>query len=90
MSRDLKKVIREQKYELERLLAEKTLDRVVMGKVDAASHLAQAVVGMRRSGKSVVCRTAMKNFGAAFGYVDFDDEVLAKIDASDTVTRTVP
>ncbi len=83
MSRDLKKVIREQKYELERLLAEKTLDRVVMGKVDAASHLAQAVVGMRRSGKSVVCRTAMKNFGAAFGYVDFDDEVLAKIDASE-------
>ena len=83
MGRDLKKAIREQKLELERLLAEKMLDREPMGKVDVTSRLAQAVVGMRRSGKSVVCRTAMRNSGVAYGYVDFDDEVLAKIDASE-------
>ena len=77
------KAIREQKLELERLLSEKMLDREPMDKVDVASHLAQAIVGMRRSGKSVVCRTAMRNSGVAYGYVDFDDEVLAKIDVSE-------
>ena len=83
MSRSLKKAIQEQKLELERLQAEKTLDRSPMAKVDVNSPLAQAVVGMRRSGKSVVCRKAMTDSAVAFGYVDFDDEVLAKIDASE-------
>ncbi len=83
MSRSLKKAIQEQKLELERLQAEKTLDRSPMKKVDVDSPLAQAVVGMRRSGKSVVCRKAMTDSAVAFGYVDFDDEVLAKIDASE-------
>ena len=83
MSRSLKKAIQEQKLELERLQAEKTLDRSPMAKVDVNSPLAQAVVGMRRSGKSVVCRKAMTDSDVAFGYVDFDDEVLAKIDASE-------
>ena len=54
-----------------------------MKKVDVESPLAQAVLGMRRSGKSVVCRQAMKASGVKFGYVDFDDEALAKLDAGD-------
>ena len=83
MSRNLKKVIQEQKLELERLLSEKMLERSPMKKVEANSPLAQAVVGMRRSGKSVVCRKAMKDSAVAFGYVDFDDEVLAKINAAE-------
>ena len=83
MSRNLRKVIQEQKLELERLQAEKILERSPMKKVDVNSHMAQAVVGMRRSGKSVVCRKSMKDSAAAFGYVDFDDEVLAKIDAAE-------
>ena len=40
MGRDLKKAIREQKLELERLLAKKMLDREPMGKVDVTSRLA--------------------------------------------------
>ena len=83
MSRNLKKVIQEQRLELERLLSEKMLERSPMKEVDANSPLAQAVVGMRRSGKSVVCRKAMKDSAIAFGYVDFDDEVLAKINAAE-------
>ena len=83
MSRNLKKAIQEQKLELERLLAEKMLERSPMKEVEVNSPLAQAVVGMRRSGKSVVCRKAMKDSDVAFGYVDFDDEVLAKIDAAE-------
>ena len=83
MARNLIKVIQEQKLELERLQAEKMLERSSMKKVDVNSSLAQAVVGMRRSGKSVVCRRAMKESAVDFGYVDFDDEVLAKIDVAE-------
>ena len=83
MSRNLRKIIEDQKVELARLQAQDMLDRVPMKTVDVFSHLAQAVIGMRRSGKSVVCRKAMKDSGAAYGYVDFDDETLAKIEASD-------
>ena len=83
MGRSLKKAIQEQKLELERLQAEKMLERAPMDKVEVNSPLAQAVVGMRRSGKSVVCRKAMMDSSVAYGYVDFDDEVLAKIDASE-------
>ena len=75
MGRSLKKAIQEQKLELERLQAEKMLERAPMGKVEVNSPLAQAVVGMRRSGKSVVCRKAMRDSSVAYGYVDFDDEV---------------
>lgn len=91
MSRDLRKIIEEQKVELERLQAQEMLDREPMKKVDVFSSLAQAVIGMRRSGKSVVCRKAMKDSGVTYGYVDFDDETLAKIDASelDAVLQTV-
>ena len=83
MGRNLRKIIENQKVELARLQAQDMLDRVPMKTVDVFSHLAQAVIGMRRSGKSVVCRKAMKDSGAAYGYVDFDDETLAKIEASD-------
>ena len=51
MGRSLKKAIQEQKLELERLQAEKMLERAPMGKVEVNSPLAQAVVGMRRSGE---------------------------------------
>ena len=47
MGRSLKKAIQEQKLELERLQAEKMLERAPMGKVEVNSPLAQAVVGMR-------------------------------------------
>ena len=58
---------------------------------DVESRLAQAIVGMRRSGKSVVCRKAMGDSGVAYGYVDFDDKALAKITADelDDVLRAV-
>ena len=81
--RNLEKVIQEQKIELERLLSTKVLNRAPMALVDTTSPFAQAVLGMRRSGKSVVCRQAMKNASVSFGYVDFDDEALAKLTVDD-------
>ena len=83
MARNLLKIMLEQKFELERVLQTPVLDRLPMKKVDVQSSLAQAVLGMRRSGKSVVCRQAMKDSGVKFGYVDFDDEALAKLEAGD-------
>lgn len=89
--RNFEKVIQEQKNELERLLATRFLDREPMLRVDTDSSLAQAVLGMRRAGKSVICRQAMKSGGIPFGYVDFDDEALAKLTADnlDDVLQTV-
>ena len=55
MGRNLRKIIEDQKVELARLQAQDMLDRVLMKTVDVFGHLAQAVIGMRRSGKSVVC-----------------------------------
>lgn len=91
MSRNLHKILLEQQFELERVLQTPVLDRLPMKKVDVESPLAQAVLGMRRSGKSVVCRQAMKDSGVKFGYVDFDDEALAKLEADDldNVLQTV-
>ena len=83
MSRNLHKILLEQQFELNRMLQTPVLNRLPMKKVDVESPLAQAVLGMRRSGKSVVCRQAMKDSGVKFGYVDFDDEALAKLEADD-------
>ena len=83
MARDLLKIVSEQKHELERLMAQPVLLRDVMDKIDVSSQLAQVVLGMRRAGKSVVCRTALKHSGVKFGYVDFDDEMLARLSVDD-------
>jgi len=81
MARNLEKIIAEQREELKRLLSQDVLVRAPMRRVDVESPLAQAVLGMRRSGKSVVCRKALADAGVDFGYVDFDDEALSKITA---------
>ena len=83
MERGIRQIVSNQKIELERLLSLPVLERAPMRKIEVDSPLAQAVLGMRRSGKSVVCRKAMKDSGVAFGYVDFDDESLAKLTAED-------
>ena len=91
MARSIPQIINEQKFELERLLGQPVLPREAMRRVDPGSPLAQVVLGMRRSGKSVICRTALKSAGIQFGYVDFDDEALARLSADnlDAVLRAV-
>jgi len=81
MARNIEKIIIEQREELRRLLSQDVLVRAPMQRVDVESPLAQTVLGMRRAGKSVVCRKALADAGVDFGYVDFDDESLAKITA---------
>jgi len=81
MIRNFEKIIREQKLELTHLLANNVLARKPMLSIDPESPLAQVALGIRRCGKSVVCRKALADAGITFGYVNFDDEGLSSITA---------
>ena len=82
--RDYKKILTEQKLEIERMMAEPDIiDRAPAARIDVESPVAQIVTGIRRCGKSVLCRLAMKRSGKSFGYIDFDDEALESVAASD-------
>lgn len=50
--------------------------------VDLSSPQAQVVIGVRRSGKSTLCYQALSNSKVKFAYVDFDDERLIGLEAS--------
>jgi len=77
-------IIKNQKYELERLFKlPGIIDRKQREFIDVNSPLAQIAVGVRRSGKSVLCRLALKQAKVNFGYVDFDDEALANVTADE-------
>lgn len=51
--------------------------------IDLKSHLAQVVIGVRRSGKSTMCRKVLREANVKAVYVNFDDERLAKTQTSD-------
>ena len=77
-------ILKGQKKELVRLMAEPSLiERRELTKIDLDSHMAQIVIGVRRCGKSVLCRMALAKGGVNFGYIDFDDETLANLKAKD-------
>lgn len=84
MQRDYVKILEDQKQELERLMADpRLIDRVQTELVDVNSPVAQIVIGVRRCGKSVVCRMALARSGVRFGYIDFDDDALQNLEATD-------
>ena len=51
--------------------------------IDLKSHLAQVVIGVRRSGKSTMCRKVLREANVKAAYINFDDERLAKTQTSD-------
>mgnify|MGYP004645832137 FL=1 len=51
--------------------------------VQLDSSLAQVVIGVRRSGKSTLCKKVLITSGVTFAYVNFDDEQLAKATGDD-------
>ena len=84
MQRDYVKILEDQKQELERLMADpRLIDRAQTELVDVNSPVAQIVIGVRRCGKSVVCRMALARSGVRFGYIDFDDDALQNLEATD-------
>jgi predicted AAA+ superfamily ATPase len=80
---DFTDIVANQKEDLEELLAQRIIDRRPMSRMEMNAPFAQVAIGVRRSGKSVVCRTALSRLGEPFGYVNFDDEKLDGIEASD-------
>lgn len=80
---DFTDIIANQKEDLEELLSQRVVERRQMSGMELDAPFAQVAIGVRRSGKSVVCRTALSRLGEPFGYVNFDDEKLDGIQASD-------
>ena len=80
---DYVRIIENQKEDLDELLKADVLVRERMSNIDLNSPCAQVVIGMRRSGKSILCLTAFKSAEIPFGFVNFDDENLDGIEASD-------
>lgn len=51
--------------------------------LDLGSNRAQVVIGVRRSGKSTMCEKFLRQNDVPFAYVNFDDERLNKMKATD-------
>ena len=82
-TRIIETVLLEQKEELLNKLNEEYCTRPEEQLVDLESNLAQVIIGVRRSGKSTLCFNVIKKSDAKFAYVNFDDERLSTISASE-------
>ncbi len=82
----LKRVVEDQRREMEEKFAREKM--VQREKLDFAARFLKhpnilAVLGVRRSGKSIFSVMLAKKLGEEFGYINFDDERLAGIKTSD-------
>lgn len=81
--RELELILREQKQDLEYKAKMRLCHRAEEAQVDLESSLAQVVIGVRRSGKSTLCLNVLKTAGVRFGYANFDDERLERLDTDE-------
>lgn len=81
--RILEQILTEQQEEIGLRSEERLCKRKESKLIDLDSPQAQVVIGVRRSGKSTLCYQALHNAGVKFAYVDFDDERLMGLQASD-------
>lgn len=82
-ARKIEATLLEQKEEFTQKLQEHFCSRPEEAFVELESNLAQVIVGVRRCGKSTLCFNVIKKSGLKFAYVNFDDERLSSISASD-------
>ncbi len=78
---DLISILQDQKQEVVATDIRQWCPRKEEKLLDLDSPLAQVVIGVRRSGKSTLCMKVIKESGLNFGYVNFDDEQLARLRA---------
>ena len=78
---NIKQILQDQQAEITRINTSKLCTRTEEKMFDLQSNLAQVVIGVRRSGKSTICMKVLKESGVLFGYVNFDDEQLAGLQA---------
>lgn len=77
--KDLKRILSNQKAELDVVNLEALCSRKEEQEIQLNSKLAQIVIGVRRSGKSTLCMKVLMQSGVHFAYVNFDDERLQKV-----------
>lgn len=77
--KDLKRILSNQKAELDLVDLEALCFRKEEQEIQLNSKLAQIVIGVRRSGKSTLCMKVLMQSGVHFAYVNFDDERLQKV-----------
>ncbi len=84
--RHIQKVIQEQRDGFASYARNNYCHRMEERQVDINSPLAQVVVGVRRSGKSVMCQNLLFEHPNETAYANFDDERLANISVNDLDT----
>lgn len=63
-----------------------TITRPEETQIDLESRLAQVVIGVRRSGKSTLCRKVLRQAGVHAAYLNFDDERIVRLRQEDLNT----
>jgi len=79
-------VLAEQKEYVEGYAPSKWVSRREEQLFEFDSPLAQVVIGVRRSGKSTLCHKVLLEQGVKYGYANFDDDRLAKLETEDLNT----
>lgn len=79
----LKEILLDQQEELAVTDVSNLCDRFEEPQLHINSRLAQVVIGVRRSGKSVLCSKVLSQSGVTFAYVNFDDERLIGLKTND-------
>lgn len=74
--RSLETILVDQKSEIGSWRNEQLCTRYEERLVDLESPQAQVIIGVRRSGKSTLCKQVLSDAGVQFAYADFDDERL--------------
>lgn len=82
-TRELERVLLDQKEELEALKNKSFCHRLEESQIDLNSNLAQVVIGVRRSGKSTLCFNALEKSKVRYAYVNLDDENLYGLTVKD-------
>lgn len=84
MNRNYRQILAEQKAEIPAILATGWVKREQEDIIKINSRLVQIITGIRRSGKSTLSHRLLS--GTRYAYVNFDDERLVNIDASELNT----
>lgn len=79
---NIERILRDQREELFSTDFSQFVPRQEEGEIDLDSRLAQIVIGVRRCGKSTLCQKVLLQSNVHFAYVNFDDETLASLQAS--------
>jgi len=79
--RTIEFILADQQEEIETRAQETLCRRPEEQLIDLKSTQAQAVIGVRRSGKSTLCYQALQEQGVKYAYADFDDERLVGLKA---------